>query len=117
MKMFDSLALGNRIRLLRNQKQMSQKLLADCINVKQSSISDLENGKHKLFSIGKLGLIADNLDVTLDELLQDSLITFVKEDTYIGKLKIQEKIETIYDERILIAFNSILESYIKNYRH
>ena len=71
--MYDTVKLGKKVNFFRKQKKISQKELAKCINASQSNISNLEHGKNK-FNINKLSEIANVLDVTLDDLLEDSLV-------------------------------------------
>lgn len=70
--MYDAITLGKKVNYFRKQKNISQKDLANMIHASQSNISNLEHGKNK-FNIEKLSEIAAALDVTLDDLLEDSL--------------------------------------------
>lgn len=59
-----TIAMGKLIREARNQSGLSQKELAELINRKQTTVSDIENGKIEVNS-GVLVLIAAALDKPL----------------------------------------------------
>ncbi len=61
--------LGDRIRALREARNLNQLELVKLAGVKQSTLSQLENNKHKGASIATLQAIARALDVTLEQLL------------------------------------------------
>ena len=82
--MFDNMALGKRMKYYRNKKNLSQKQLANLVDMPQSTISRLERGVIGLFNIKKLSILADALDVTLDDLLYDS-IDSRSEERRVGK--------------------------------
>lgn len=62
--------VGNRIRLFRKQKGMSQEELGNRLGLTKSYISRLENGK-KPISLDRLETIAEVLEVNVDYLLVD----------------------------------------------
>lgn len=64
--------LGNRIRLYRNEKGLTQEQLSEMVFLNVVHISNIENGK-KHPSLEALVNIAAALDVTADQLLADSL--------------------------------------------
>lgn len=95
--MYDPIILGKKVNHFRKQKKISQKDLANRIGASQSNISNLENGKNK-FNIEKLSEIANVLDVTLDDLLEDFLIVHQND----------EKNTTFYDvelKNLIHSFN------------
>lgn len=57
-----------KLKELRSNSGMSQKQIAEKLNIKQSNISDWENGISRP-DYEKLIMLADIFDVTLDELL------------------------------------------------
>lgn len=63
------LMLGERVKLLRLKKELTQKELAQLAGVSQSFISLLENGKKKDAGIVRIRRIAKALDVKLEFLL------------------------------------------------
>lgn len=60
--------IGNRIKEIRESKEISQRELAKKIKVKQSTISNYEKGVREP-SLENIILIAKELDVSLDYLL------------------------------------------------
>lgn len=71
--MFDAIALGKRIKEYRNRKNLSQKELGNLCNMSQSTIANIEKGNISTFNIAKLNIIVDALDITLDDILCDSI--------------------------------------------
>lgn len=65
--------LGARIKKKRTEKHMSQDALGKAVFVNNEHISRIESGKINL-SVDLLVLIANALDVSADDLLQDSLL-------------------------------------------
>ncbi len=68
----DYQGIGIRIRRLRNDKNLTQQMLAELSDLEPSNISHIERGATKL-SLPTLVSIANALDATVDELLCDSL--------------------------------------------
>ena len=68
----DYSAIGNRVREKRLAKNLTQEKLADKVGASDTHICNIEGGKTKL-SLPLLVKIANALDVTLDELVCDSL--------------------------------------------
>ena len=64
--------MGYRIRLMRLERKIKQKDLAQRIGIKSSHLSDIERGKKKP-SYVTLGKISEELDASLDYLLLDSV--------------------------------------------
>ncbi len=100
--MYDSIRLGKKVNHFRKQKKISQQDLADKIGDSQSNISNLENGKNK-FNIEKLSEIANALDVTLDDLLEDSLIIHQnnKKDTTFYDVELKNLIYSFNEYQLL----------------
>ncbi len=96
--MFDNMALGKRMKYYRNKKNLSQKQLANLVDMPQSTISRLERGVIGLFNIKKLSILADALDVTLDDLLYDSIDSLKKQNENISfshyEMKLKELLFT-----------------------
>lgn len=61
-------AIGNRIRVLREERNIPQQDLAGLCNMEKSNFSRLESGRSNP-TIYTLSLIADKLDVSLNELV------------------------------------------------
>lgn len=68
----DYQSIGIRVRRLRKAKGLTQQTLAEFSEQEPSNISHIERGATKL-SLPTLVSIANALDVTVDELLCDSL--------------------------------------------
>ncbi len=66
----DLTLLGNRIRVAREKKGITQEELADRVNISPSHISVIERGV-KTARIDTVARIANELDVSADYLLQD----------------------------------------------
>ena len=66
----DLTLLGNRIRIAREKKGITQEELAECVNISPSHISVIERGV-KTARIDTVARIANELDVSADYLLQD----------------------------------------------
>ena len=64
--------MGSRIRLVRLQRNLLQKELAQRVGIKNSHLSDIERGRKKT-SYVTLGKISEELDISLDYLLLDSI--------------------------------------------
>ena len=71
--MIDYVSLGKRIRDIRKKKGLTQALLAEKSGVEPSNVSHIERAATKL-SLPTLVSIANALEVSLDELVYDSLI-------------------------------------------
>lgn len=68
----DYKALGKRIRLARIQAEHSQEKLAEIVGISPTHLSNVETGTTRV-SLTTLVTIANALDVTLDDLLCDSI--------------------------------------------
>ena len=66
----DLTLLGNRIRVAREKKGITQETLAERVNISPSHISVIERGV-KTARIDTVARIANELDVSADYLLQD----------------------------------------------
>lgn len=71
-KEIDYIALGNRIRKLRKEKSITQEQLATRIEKTVQHISNVERA-HTKVSLSTLTDIANTLDVSLNDLMCDSL--------------------------------------------
>ena len=109
--MYDVVALGKKVKFFRKQKKFSQKELAKQIKASQSNISNLEHGKNK-FNIDKLSEIAHALDVTLDDLLRDSLVVHQNsnKDTTIYDMELKNLIASFNNTQLLKTLH-FLEYY------
>lgn len=62
--------LGNRIRELRTQANLSQEKLSFIINMDRTYLASVENGKRNI-SLENISKIAKGLGVTLEELFKN----------------------------------------------
>lgn len=114
---YNQKALGLRISKYREIRNLSQKQLSNICGVSQSYIASIEIGVGKTVNMAKLANIADALNVSIDDLLCDSINKSFKQ--YINKdnnnkikTDILNEISTFSDKEI-IQFNKILQSFIK----
>ena len=70
MKELDFSSIGQRIRVVRNDKHLTQEYLANATGVNVSHISNIETSKVKV-SLTLLVQICNALDVTMDYLLEN----------------------------------------------
>lgn len=73
----DYVSIGEKIKEARREKRLSQQALAEMINCSPSYISYIETAE-KCLSLNMLILIANALNLSADDILQDSLINVVK---------------------------------------
>lgn len=76
---YDPVALGNTIRLLREQLKLTQTDLGTAARVSTAEISKLENGSRKKIPLETLIKISPHLNVSIDYLLA-SCLSFYKSD-------------------------------------
>ena len=97
----DYKALGAKIKEYRKKENITQEQLAEMADISLSHMSNVETASASV-SLPALKLIADALDVTLDELLVDSYSKKQKEYLYSRKLEcILEQCETVEQEIIV----------------
>ena len=97
---FDKMSLGGKVKKYRECKGMSQRILAEIVEVSQSSISSLESDKSIPSSI-VLSRIAKELDVDINDLLSDEKIVQNNSDKAIGNIHSQVTINNHFPENIL----------------
>jgi transcriptional regulator with XRE-family HTH domain len=68
----DKMTIGDKIRLLRTEKKISIRKMADITGLSKSTLSDIENNKSKKPTIDTIGRIAKALEVPISELLSES---------------------------------------------
>lgn len=107
--------LGYRISKYREINNLTQKELASKAGVAKSYIANLEIGLGQTINLTKLSNIADALNVTLDDLLCDSLKKLSNSNLKGGtkqKDKILDEVTAFTDDQI-IQFNKILYSFLE----
>lgn len=65
------MSISERLKLLRDQKSMSQARLSVVSGVAQSVISDIETGKTTSPRVSTLNLLTNALDCAVDDLLKE----------------------------------------------
>lgn len=80
MEVIDYVALGQEIKKCREKKQMTQEKLAENVGLSSTHISNIETA-HTKVSLTSLVVIANELCVSLDELLSNSLICYKTKNT------------------------------------
>lgn len=73
----DYVSIGEKIKNARKEKGLSQQTLAEMVNCSTSYISYIETAE-KCLSLNMLILIANALNLSADDILQDSLVNVVK---------------------------------------
>ena len=114
--MFNAIDLGNRIKYYRKNKNLSQKALGNLCNMAQSTISDLETGNIGTFNIFKLSIIADALNVSLDDLLCDSIDALQQNNVSVGspyEIKLKQLLVSLEEEHQIEFSNHLIENFIK----
>ena len=107
---FFNLQVGNRVKKLRNDKNMTQKELAEASMISSSSITRLEKGE-TMVSVFTIMEIARILEISVAELLSDNNSFDVSEMEYLIK-----KIEIFPQEKrkiVIKAFEMILEALLE----
>ena len=110
----DYKALGAKIKEYRKKENITQEQLAEMADISLSHMSNIETASASV-SLPALKLIADALDVTLDELLIDSYSKKQKEYLYSRKLEcILEQCETVEQEIIVNTASALADNLMKN---
>lgn len=98
-------AIGNKIRLLREEKGLSQENLASALDITQSNYARLEKDDNRI-SVPRLIIIASTLETTVTELVGEKANTVVNQNnnkeanTYLQNTFQADKdhIQTLKDE-------------------
>jgi transcriptional regulator with XRE-family HTH domain len=72
--------IGNKIRLLREEKGFSQENLASALDITQSNYARLEKDDNRI-SVPRLIIIANTLETTVTELVGEKANTVVNQNT------------------------------------
>lgn len=113
---YNQKTLGKRIYKYREINRLSQKQLAIKVGISKSYITNLELGKGKTVGFEKVLNIANALNVSIDDLLCDSLDRLEGKPKNVSEIKqkILEEISTFSVEQI-IQFNEIIKIF-KDYK-
>ena len=99
------MSTGNNVRKYRHIKNLSQRTLADMVDVRQGIISSLEADKSLPNSV-MLQRIAKALDVDINDLLVGDNIVQNNSDKAIGNIHSQVTINNHFPENVLEALLS-----------
>ncbi|MBZ4650926.1 MAG: transcriptional regulator, family [Thermosipho sp. (in: Bacteria)] len=66
------MTIGDKIRLLRTQKKISIRKLAEITGLSKSTLSDIENNKSKKPTIDTISKIAKALEISISELFEET---------------------------------------------
>jgi len=97
---FGKMSIGGKVRKYRIHKGLSQRTLAESVDVSQSIISSLESDKSIPNSI-MLNRIAKELDIDINDLLKDENVIQNNSDKAIGNIHSQVTINNHFPENII----------------
>lgn len=105
--MINNSEIGKRIAYLRNNKGLSQKELADSVNISRPSLAQIERG-HRNVSVTEMVKFADNLNFSIDEILAESF-------SYVKKYKIGGmKLAELHEPEVRISIPKFNADKFKN---
>ena len=109
----DYVALGKRMKQARNDKKMTQQVLAEMVNAGEGHVSNVENANTSV-SLPLLASIAEALDVTVDELIIDSYPEKKRSDIMIRKAEMLiEQCDAKDREIVIDTVKSLIDSLQK----
>ena len=100
--------IGKFIAIIRKEKKLTQKNLADKLGITDRAISKWENGK-SLPDLSLLKPLCDTLDITINELLSGE---FIKENKKEDKLEDNIVNAINYDKKRMNLYELIFQSFI-----
>ena len=107
------ISLGQRIRLMRKRKGLTQLHLSELVGLSPTYISYIESG-YKSMSLATFIEIANALNVTADELLIDSLENTVKVSNHELAALLSDCSE--YEKKILLDVASAIKKSLRENR-
>lgn len=108
------IALGQRIRNIRTKKGISQMVLAERIDRSAAYMSYVENG-YKSCSLDTLVLVANELNVSTDDLLVDSLVNTIKVSNHEFATIVSDCNE--YEMRVLLDIVKKAKESMREYKY
>lgn len=108
------IALGQRIRNIRTKKGISQMVLAERIDRSAAYMSYVENG-YKSCSLDTLVLVANELNVSTDDLLVDSLANTIKVSNHEFATIVSDCNE--YEMRVLLDIAKKAKESMREYKY
>lgn len=106
--------LGERIKFFRRKKGITQQWLSEKVDISPSFMSYIETGT-KCFSLETFVLIANELNVSADELLRDSLENTIKVSNHQFASVLADCTE--YELRILLDVLKSTKSSMREHRY
>ena len=108
---FNELSIRLNIIKFRNKAKLSQRQLAEKAGLSRTFISDIERNSKKLPSISSLYQIANALNISVDEILYDTLSYYSMntDDTLILDINKSLKFKTQKELNIISAFAKSLK--------
>jgi transcriptional regulator with XRE-family HTH domain len=107
----DNKLLGKRIREERQKLNLTQEKLAECIDISDSYMGQVERGE-KSVTLGTLLNLANKLGVTVDFLIQDYFAS--ENDNYYDQLKQLLYERTDKEKQMAIDMIKIMFSHLDN---
>lgn len=107
----DMVALGAKIRRLRNDLGLSQETLAERVGVSPVYICMIENGKRTM-SLALLDRIANELETTISEIANDRESTDASNS--VDKIAVLFEDCSEYEEQVLLAMLVFMKSALQN---
>ncbi|MBE7107030.1 helix-turn-helix domain-containing protein [Bacillus cereus] len=111
---------GNRVKMLRKERKLTQQVLADQVGISKAALSQIENNKINA-SRDTVSALSRVLEVTSDYILGLSehreLDKEASSEVQIELNKMKTKIETLSEERqkmLLDMMNAIIDTNIKS---
>ena len=109
MKVIDYVALGQEIKKCREKKHMTLEKLAENVGLSSTHISNIETA-HTKVSLTSLVTIANELEVSIDELLSNSLNCYKSKEVCVnGNIYSKEEIGIMNE--VMSALRSSLKKY------
>lgn len=109
----DYVALGKRMKQVRNEKKMTQQVLAEMVNAGEGHISNIENANTSV-SLPLLASIATALEVTIDDLIIDSYPEKKKSDIMVKQVEMLiETCDSGEKEIVVDTVRTLIESLQK----
>ena len=93
----DYKAIGQRIKIARIKKGITQEAVADLIDITPAHMSNVETGKTKV-SLPTLIEIANALSVSVDTLLSDNVLTLLSDNVLTSKIIFEGEAKELFKD-------------------
>lgn len=104
--------LGENIQKYRYENKLTQKQLAEKCGLSRSYIGDIERGLGKSIKVENILLICKALNVTIDDLVHDSLKKYSRQNTDSKIIHDINKEITTFTDKQLTIFSEIVDILI-----